>query len=62
MNVLDVLIQQLDEKVLQLQEAVAAGRVETFEEYKKMCGEIRGLLTARGYVLDLKQNMENSDE
>jgi hypothetical protein len=62
MNVLDVLIQQLDEKVLQLQEALAAGRVETFEEYKKVCGEIRGLLIARGYALDLKQNMENSDE
>ena len=62
MNVLDVLIQQLDEKVLQLQEALAAGRVETFEEYKKMCGEIRGLLTARGYALDLKQTMEKSDE
>lgn len=62
MNVLDVLIQQLDEKALQLQEALAAGRVETFEEYKKMCGEIRGLLTARGYALDLKQTMEKSDE
>ena len=62
MNVLDVLIQQLDEKVLQLQEALAAGRVETFEEYKKVCGEIRGLLTARGYALDLKQTMEKSDE
>ena len=62
MNVLDALIQQLDEKVLQLQEALAAGRVETFEEYKKVCGEIRGLLVARGYALDLKQNMENSDE
>ena len=62
MNVLDVLIQQLDEKALQLQEALAAGRVETYEEYKKVCGEIRGLLTARGYALDLKQNMENSDE
>ena len=62
MNVLDVLIQQLDEKVLQLQEALAAGRVETYEEYKKVCGEIRGLLTARGYALDLKQTMEKSDE
>jgi hypothetical protein len=62
MNVLDVLIQQLDEKALQLQEALAAGRVETFEEYKKMCGEIRGLLIARGYALDLKQTMEKSDE
>ena len=62
MNVLDVLIPQLDEKALQLQEALAAGRVETFEEYKKVCGEIRGLLTARGYALDLKQTMEKSDE
>ena len=62
MKVLDVLIQQLDEKALQLQEALAAGRVETFEEYKKVCGEIRGLLTARGYALDLKQTMEKSDE
>ena len=62
MNVLDVLIQQLDEKALQLQEALAAGRVETFEEYKKVCGEIRGLLTARRYALDLKQTMEKSDE
>jgi hypothetical protein len=62
MNVLDVLIQQLDEKALQLQEALAAGRVETYEEYKKVCGEIRGLLTARGYALDLKQTMEKSDE
>lgn len=62
MNVLDVLIQQLDEKVLQLQDALATGRVETFEEYKKVCGEIRGLLTARGYALDLKQHMEKSDE
>jgi len=62
MNVLEVLIQQLDEKALQLQEALAAGRVETFEEYKKVCGEIRGLLTARGYALDLKQTMEKSDE
>jgi hypothetical protein len=26
-----------------------------------VCGEVRGLLTARGYILDLKQNLENSD-
>jgi hypothetical protein len=62
MDASDVLVQQLDEKVQQLQEAVSTGRAETFEEYKKTCGEIRGLLIARGYVLDLKQKMENSDE
>jgi len=62
MNPLDVLVQQLGEKAMQLQEALAAGRVETFDEYKKVCGEIRGLLTARGYALDLKQLMEKSDD
>jgi hypothetical protein len=58
----DVLIEQLDEKLQQLQEHTASGRAATFEEYKGTCGEIRGLLIARGYVLDLKQRMENSDD
>lgn len=58
----DVLIEQLDEKLQQLQEYTASGRAVTFEEYKGTCGEIRGLLIARGYVLDLKQRMENSDD
>jgi len=62
MNPLDTLVQQLDEKVYQLQEALAAERVETFDEYRRVCGEIRGLLTARGYALDLKQLMEKSDD
>jgi len=62
MDAFEALVQQLDEKAQQLQEAVSTGRAETFEEYKKTCGEIRGLLIARGYVLDLKQKMENSDE
>ena len=33
-----------------------------FSEYKAMCGEIKGLLTARMYIKDLQQRMENSDE
>jgi len=62
MNALEVLIQQADDKVSQLKDALAEGRVESFEEYKKLCGEIRGLLIMRGYTLDLKQTMENSDD
>lgn len=58
----DILIEQLDDKVQQLQEFTASGRAASFEEYKGTCGEIRGLLIARGYVLDLKQRMENSDD
>jgi len=62
MNALDVLIQQINEKIEQLKEGVSNGNAQSFEEYKKICGEIRGLLTAKQYTLDLKQRMENSDE
>ena len=62
MDAFDVLVEQLDEKVAQLKDYLADGKAESFEEYKKLCGEIRGLLIARGYILDLKQTMENSDE
>ena len=58
----DVLKRQIDDRVLQLQEALADGRVETYDEYKKVCGEVRGLLTARNYITDLNKAMENSDE
>jgi hypothetical protein len=62
MTELDVLILQLNEKIDQVKEAAASGNFDRFEDYKKTCGEIRGLLIARGYVLDLKDKMENSDE
>lgn len=62
MNAFEVLIQQADEKLEQLKEYLAEGKAESFEEYKKLCGEIRGLLIMRGYTLDLKQRMETSDD
>lgn len=62
MTGLEILVQQIDDKVRQLQDSVTAGNIEKFEDYKKTCGEIRGLLLARGYTLDLKDRLENSDE
>jgi uncharacterized protein YaaR (DUF327 family) len=62
MTELDVLVKQLDDKIAQLKEAVILGNYEKFEEYKRSCGEIRGLLIARGYVLDLKDKLETSDD
>jgi hypothetical protein len=59
---LNHLVNAIDSKVLQLQEALADGRVESFEEYKKVCGVIQGLLTARNYITDLNKSMESSDE
>jgi hypothetical protein len=62
MNAFEVLIQQADEKIEQLKEYLAEGKAESFEEYKKLCGEIRGLLIMRGYTLDLKQRLETMDD
>lgn len=62
MDVFSILVEQFNEKIQQLQEGVANGNATSYEEYKKTCGEIRGLLTARQYVLDLKKRMENSDD
>jgi hypothetical protein len=62
MDALEVLTKQTDEKVSQIKDFLSEGKAETFEEYKRLCGEIRGLLTARGYILDLQQNLENMDD
>lgn len=62
MTELDVLILQLNEKIDQVKDAAASGNFDRFEDYKKTCGEIRGLLIARGYVLDLKDKLEKSDD
>jgi uncharacterized protein YaaR (DUF327 family) len=62
MTELEVLVKQLDDKIAQLKDSVINGNYEKFEDYKKSCGEIRGLLIARGYVLDLKDKLENSDD
>ena len=62
MNAFEILIQQADEKIEQLKEFLAEGKAESFEDYKKLCGEVRGLLIMRGYTLDLKQRLENSDD
>jgi uncharacterized protein YaaR (DUF327 family) len=61
-SALEILVQQLDDKLQQLQEHVSTGNISQFEEYKRTCGEIKGLLIARGYTLDLQQRMEQSDE
>lgn len=62
MNALEVIVSQSDEKISQLKDYLSSGRVTSFEEYKSLCGEIRGLLIARGYALDLQQKMESMDD
>lgn len=62
MTGLELLLKQADEKAEQLKEALAQGSAKNYEEYKAMCGEIKGLLTMKMYTKDLQQRMENSED
>ena len=60
MDLFEVITKEVDDKVDQLKDALAAG-VQSFDEYRALCGEIKGLLFVKVYLRDLKQNLENSD-
>jgi len=59
---LDVLVKQLDDKISQIQEALGNGSAKDFVEYKAMCGEVKGLLTARLNIKDLQQRAKEYDD
>jgi hypothetical protein len=61
-KVIELIVNEIDEKVMQLQEHLGAGGAKDFAEYNKVCGEIKGLLTVRRYTTDLNKNLENSDD
>lgn len=59
---LEHLIAKINDRILQLQEAMGDGNAADFAEYKKMCGEIKGLLTARSHIKDLQERLTNNDD
>jgi hypothetical protein len=59
---LEILIQQVRDKRQQVVEAVSSNAAKDYSEYQKLCGEIRGLSIAEGYILDLAKTMELSNE
>ena len=62
MNALDVLLEQIIDKVNQLKDWLGSGQAVDFNEYQRIAGEIKGLLFCRQNILDLKQRMEHSDD
>lgn len=62
MDAFEHLTAQINEHIAGIEEALVSGRLTSYEEYKRLCGEIRGLLTARDLIKDLRNRMENSDD
>jgi hypothetical protein len=59
---LEVLLKQYKDKRNQVAEAISSGSAKDYAEYRALCGEVRGLLTAELYLTDLAKNLENSDD
>ncbi len=61
MTEMELLMGQIDDKADQLKNGGVGGNMDHIQ-YQRVWGEIRGLLTAKGYILDLKDKMEKLDE
>ena len=51
---LDHLVQKLNEQIKSLEESLGGGAAKDYAEYQHVCGQIKGLLTARFELSDLK--------
>lgn len=58
----EILLKQVRDKREQVIEAVSNNAAKDYSEYQKLCGEIRGLSIAEGFILDLAKKLEFSDE
>jgi len=59
---LEYLLNEYKDRMQMLQDALSHGNCQTFEEYRYICGQLRGLEAACLTIVDLKKRMENSDE
>ena len=59
---LELIVQQIDQKVRQIEDSLGAKSAKDYSDYCEQCGVITGLLTARRNITDLTKNLENSDE
>lgn len=61
-KIIGVILGELRARRTQLSEAAASGAAKNYEDYRYMCGEIRGLTNVEMYLLDLAKNLEHFDD
>lgn len=60
-NHLDFLLKEYKERMEYLTEGLSRGNIPTIEEYRYVCGQLRGLEAACLIITDLKKRLEHSD-
>lgn len=59
---LEYLLKQYRDRMEMLTDAVSRGNCKDIEEYRFVCGQLRGLEAACAVIKDLVEKMENSDD
>jgi hypothetical protein len=59
---LEFLLSEYSGRMDYLTKALAQGNIPTIEEYRYICGQLRGLEAACAIIVDLKNRLENSDD
>jgi len=55
-------VRRIDEDIASKQAQVGEGKCTSFEDYKNVCGQIRGLMFARDHIEATLKNIEEEDE
>jgi hypothetical protein len=58
---LGLLNNKLEEQKVQLSEVLCAGNARSYEQYKELCGQIRGLMTAQLEIADLVRKLKETE-
>jgi len=61
MDGLEYLTGLIEDRRASISEALCAGAAKSFDEYKQMVGELRGLSFANLSIQDLVRKLENDD-
>jgi hypothetical protein len=62
MNAFEAILKEIRERRAQLSDGLGNSSAKSYEEYRFICGEIRGLTAVESYVLDLAKHLEYSDD
>ena len=62
MGVLEVLRDKLRADMNNFTDDLANGQCSSFEQYKELCGVIRGLAYAERHLIDLAENIEKAND
>lgn len=61
-KIVDVTLSFINERREPIQQALCEGTPKDYEEYQRLCGELRGLAVVEMYLKHLAKKMEQDDD